>query len=63
MKKKINRRKFLIGSSAFSLASGIIKTANAQTPLIRKGNIKPVVVASGNGHTMKNGGKYNCVET
>ena len=63
MTNKINRRKFLIGGTALGVASGISNISNAQAPSIKKGSVKPVVVASGNGHTMKNGGKFNCVET
>ena len=63
MKSKIDRRKFLIGSTAIGLASGVMNPLNAQQPKIIKGNIKPVVVASDNGFTIKNGGKFNCVET
>ena len=63
MKNKIDRRKFLIGTSAIGLASGIANPLQAQTRKIIKGGIKPVVVASDNGYTMKNGGKFNCVET
>ena len=63
MKSKIDRRKFLIGSTAIGLASGVMNPLNAQQSKIKKGNIKPVVVASDNGFTIKNGGKFNCVET
>ena len=63
MTNKINRRKFLIGGTALGVASGISNISNAQAPSIKKGSVKPVIVASGNGHTMKNGGKFNCVET
>lgn len=63
MKKKIDRREFLIGTSAVGLATGITNPLQAQTRKIIKGGIKPVVVASDNGYTMKNGGKFNCVET
>ena len=59
MKNSINRRKFIIGSTAMGIASGVSANVNAQTPMVKKWNIKPVVVASGNGHTMKNGGKFN----
>ena len=53
MTNKINRRKFLIGGTALGVASGISNISNAQAPSIKKGSVKPVVVASGNGHTMK----------
>ena len=37
--------------------------AAARTPVARTGPTKPVVIASANGLTMKNGGDLSCVET
>ncbi|MBT7275193.1 MAG: N(4)-(beta-N-acetylglucosaminyl)-L-asparaginase [Woeseiaceae bacterium] len=63
MTNKINRRKFLINSSAAGLTASLTQPLQAQIPQINKSNVKPVVIASDNGYTMKNGGTTNCVET
>ena len=63
MTNKINRRKFLINSSAAGLTASLTQPLQAQIPRINKSNVKPVVIASDNGYTMKNGGTTNCVET
>jgi N4-(beta-N-acetylglucosaminyl)-L-asparaginase len=64
MNKKISRRDFVISSAAAGIAASTPVTAKAQAPAtkIRPG-IKPVVIASRNGITMKNGGDISCVET
>ena len=63
MTKTINRRKFIIGSGAAGIAANTTKPTLADIPKINKGSIKPIVIASDNGYTMKNGGNRNCVET
>jgi len=63
MKDGINRRDFVIGSAAAGLAATAVSTASAQAPAVHTGRSTPVVVASRNGYTMKNGGDKNCVET
>ncbi len=55
---RINRRDFLLTTAAASVAS----TA-AAAPAVHTGGSKPVVVASRNGFTMRNGGDVSCVET
>lgn len=64
MSKKISRRDFVISSAAAGIAASTPVTAKAQAPAakIRPG-VKPVVIASRNGFTMKNGGDISCVET
>jgi len=64
MTKKINRRDFVISSAAAGLAATATSSAGAQAPAgkIRAG-VKPVVIASQNGITRKNGGDLSCVET
>ena len=64
MTKKISRRDFVISSAAAGLAATATSSAGAQAPAgkIRAG-IKPVVIASQNGITRKNGGDLSCVET
>ena len=63
MTNKIDRRKFLLAGSALGLTSGLTENIKAKSATVITGNIKPVVVSSYNGYTMKNGGKLNCVET
>ncbi len=59
----INRRDFMISGAAAGLAATAASTASAQAPAVHRGRSKPVVVASRNGYTMKNGGDKSCVET
>ena len=62
--KKISRRDFVISSAAAGIAATTSATANAQAPAVKtNGRIKPVVIASRNGITMKNGGDITGVET
>jgi N4-(beta-N-acetylglucosaminyl)-L-asparaginase len=56
--QQINRRNFLLSTAAVSVAA----TTNA-APAVHTGKSKPVVVASRNGFTMRNGGDVSCVET
>jgi N4-(beta-N-acetylglucosaminyl)-L-asparaginase len=64
MNSKMSRRDFVITSAAAGLSAGAPIAASAQTPAPKISNkVKPVVVASSNGFTMKNGGPLNCVET
>ena len=64
MKKNLNRRDF-VAASAATIAASTPLTATAAPPVrvSRKGASKPVIVASANGLTMKNGGELSCVET
>ena len=64
MNSKMSRRDFVLTSAAAGLAAGapIPATAKQRTPKMSN-KVKPVVVASANGFTMKNGGQLNCVET
>jgi N4-(beta-N-acetylglucosaminyl)-L-asparaginase len=63
MNKNISRRDFVISSAAAGIAATTPVTGTAQTPApkIRPG-VKPVVIASRNGITMKNGGDIAPVE-
>ena len=64
MKSKMSRRDFVITSAAAGIAAGAPIAAGTQARAPKISNqVKPVVVASSNGFTMKNGGQYNCVET
>ena len=53
----VNRRRFL-ATTAMGMAASSVQAA----PAIRRDGSKPVVVASGNGLTARNGGDVSCVE-
>ena len=48
---------------ATGLAASIPRPAFGRAPAIQTGGVAPVVVASGNGHRIRNGGSETCVET
>ena len=57
----INRREFVIGGAL----AGVAAAAEAQTSsptVMTRGNVRPVVISSANGHRYKNGGTQTCVE-
>jgi len=63
MSDRISRREFVVTSTA-SLAAAAAGPAFAQSPsMMTKKSVKPVVIASGNGHSFKNGGSKTCIET
>jgi N4-(beta-N-acetylglucosaminyl)-L-asparaginase len=64
MSSKFNRRDFVLASAA-SVAATAAVTASAKqsAKMSYSGKSRPIVVASGNGLTMKNGGDLSCVET
>ena len=41
MKNSINRRKFIIGSTAMGIASGVSANVNAQTPMVKREVLSP----------------------
>ena len=57
---KLNRRDFILSGAAAGVAGGL---ATATSAAVHTGKSKPVVIASRNGNTMKNGGDKTCVET
>jgi N4-(beta-N-acetylglucosaminyl)-L-asparaginase len=65
MPRKINRREFVVTSTAAGLAAAATpRAAFDQGPaMITPGGIKPVVISSSNGNRFKNGGAKTCVET
>ena len=64
MSQKISRRAFVISSAAAGIAATTPVTAGAEAPAIKiRPGVRPVVIASRNGITMKNGGDLSCVET
>ena len=60
MSQKISRRGFMQAGAGLA-ASGLLPAASAQAPAARGGKVKPVVIASDNGHQFRNGGKFTCV--
>lgn len=64
MSSRISRRDFVKTGAAAGLAAAAPLAAKAQAPAARvSSGSSPVVVASRNGVTMKNGGELSCVET
>ncbi|MEX2495345.1 MAG: N(4)-(beta-N-acetylglucosaminyl)-L-asparaginase [Woeseia sp.] len=57
----MSRRDFVVSTAAAGLAASA-PNSGAVSPKMSN-RVPPVVVASSNGFTMKNGGKLNCVET
>ncbi|HSL23815.1 MAG TPA: N(4)-(beta-N-acetylglucosaminyl)-L-asparaginase [Vicinamibacterales bacterium] len=71
MTKKINRREFVVAGAAAGLAAAAPRAIGAQSSpeqkpqaptMMTPRSVKPVVVASANGHRFKNGGAVTCVE-
>ncbi len=63
MSKKMSRRDFVLTGAAAGLAAATPRRVLGMAPtMIVPNNVKPVVVASGNGNTVKNGGTMTCVE-
>jgi N4-(beta-N-acetylglucosaminyl)-L-asparaginase len=65
MPRKINRREFVMTSTAAGLAAAATPgAAFSQAPaIVTPSTIKPVVISSSNGNRFKNGGAKTCVET
>ncbi len=62
MPRKLNRREFVATSAGAGLAAAAHTRTSAQAPAMIRSSVKPVVVASANGHRYKNGGTETCVE-
>jgi N4-(beta-N-acetylglucosaminyl)-L-asparaginase len=60
--KKLNRRTFVKTSTAAVAAAAMPTTVFGQAPAVMTKGVKPVVIASSNGHKFKNGGTQTCVE-
>ncbi|HEV3470780.1 MAG TPA: N(4)-(beta-N-acetylglucosaminyl)-L-asparaginase [Pyrinomonadaceae bacterium] len=58
MSERIRRRDFLRGGAA----AGLLAAAGRGAPAVRVQGVRPVVIASANGHEFKNGGDETCVE-
>jgi N4-(beta-N-acetylglucosaminyl)-L-asparaginase len=75
MPRKINRREFVVTSTAAGLAAATPRTSFGQAPgspkpqgergptMMSPSGIRPVVISSSNGNRFKNGGTKTCVET
>ncbi len=64
MSQKLSRREFVAASAATLVAAAPLSAAaQSSTRISQRGDSKPVVVASANGLSMKNGGDLSCVET
>lgn len=62
MPKKMNRREFVAATAGAGIAATAPVYGEAPQVMTPRA-VKPVVIASGNGHTVKNGGPMTCVET
>jgi N4-(beta-N-acetylglucosaminyl)-L-asparaginase len=61
MTTRINRRDFMATTAAGLAAAAAPLSASGPTMIVQ-GSVRPVVVASGNGHRFKNGGTKTCVQ-
>jgi N4-(beta-N-acetylglucosaminyl)-L-asparaginase len=63
MKNQINRRDFVLGGTAAGLFAAMPRAiAGAAPNIVTSSAVKPVVIASANGHKYKNGGDVTCVQ-
>ncbi len=62
MTRSISRRGFMQAGAGLA-AAGLLPADGAQAPAVHRAGTRPLVVASGNGHQYRNGGKLTCVET
>src|SRR2546427_8685447 len=61
--KKLNRREFVQTTTAATVAAAVPRQLFGHAPTVMTPKtVKPVVVASSNGHKFKNGGTQTCVE-
>lgn len=61
MSPTLNRREF-VAAGAAALAGGKALAAASQAPAVMAKGVRPLVIASANGHRFKNGGAQTCVE-
>ncbi len=60
---EINRREFVRATTAAAVAAASPAAAFGQAPtMMTPKNLKPLVVSSANGHSVKNGGQQTCIE-
>ena len=64
MSNRISRRDFIqTGTVVTGLTAASSRNAFGRAPAIQSSGVRPVVIASGNGHRIRNGGSETCVET
>ena len=64
MSNRISRRDFIqTGTVVAGLTAASSRSAYGSAPAIQSSGVRPVVIASGNGHRIRNGGSETCVET
>ena len=64
MSNRISRRDFIqTGTVVAGLTAASSRSAFGSAPAIQSAGVRPVVIASGNGHRIRNGGSETCVET
>ncbi len=61
--RRMNRREFVLTTTAVGFAGAAEAGSAAQAPAVLRSRVKPLVIASDNGHQFKNGGARTCVET
>ena len=62
MSRQLTRRGFIQAGAGLAAASAL-PAIGSDAPAVLGSHIAPVVIASGNGHQFRNGGKLTCVET
>ena len=64
MSNRISRRDFIqTGTVVAGLTAASSRSVFGSAPAIQSSGVRPVVIASGNGHRIRNGGSETCVET
>ena len=63
MSSRISRRDFIqTGTVVAGLTAASSRKTFGRAPAIQSSGVRPVVIASGNGHRIRNGGSETCVE-
>ena len=63
MMKRINRREFVMAGAATGLAAAAPRSVCGSAPAVQTGErVRPLVIASANGHGPRNSGSMTCVE-
>ena len=64
MSNRISRRDFIqTGTVVAGLTAASSRNVFGRAPAIQSSGVRPDVIASGNGHRIRNGGSETCVET
>ena len=64
MSNRISRRDFIqTGTVVAGLTAASSRSVFGSAPAMQSSGVRPVVIASGNGHRIRNGGSETCVET